>query len=93
MGLGVFLGCRWLIFYMDLTPGRHIPSLILASIFLILGCHCWFFAFLADMGSVNRTLLEDIQYRLRVASLKSNKEAIETDPNTVTLLRAYKAKR
>jgi glycosyltransferase involved in cell wall biosynthesis len=70
MGLIVFfaglpIGFRFLYFYMFGDATGHIQSLILFSILMITSFLIMFVAFLADLLSVNRHLLEDIQYRLR----------------------------
>ena len=65
-GLGVLLGLRWiLLYYLEGTVRSHVPSLILAAILLLIGVQLWIFGLVADVISVNRTLLEDIQYRGR----------------------------
>lgn len=63
--LGIAVGIRWIVlFFMD--PSRtHVPSLILASILIILGVLVIVMAVLADLISVNRKILEENQSRLR----------------------------
>ena len=63
--LGLGLGARWVFFYMGSGHAQHIPSLILAAIFIILGTQLCIFGLLADLMSVNRKLLEDIQRHIR----------------------------
>ena len=69
--LGFLLGVRWLAyFWLFPEPGRtRIPSLILAAILMLSGFQLWIFGFIADLVSVNRLLLEKIQYRIRRADL------------------------
>lgn len=67
--IGILLGIRWMIFFMG-QPAAHIPSLILAAIMIILGAQLLIFGFVADLISVNRKLLEDVQYRIRKDSSK-----------------------
>lgn len=62
--LGIVLGLRWVIFFMG-QPASHIPSLILASVFLISGLQLCVFALVADLISVNRKLLEKCQKKIR----------------------------
>ena len=63
--LGTGLGIRWIIlFFMD-TNRTHVPSLILASILIILGVLVIVMSVLADLISVNRKILEENQSRLR----------------------------
>lgn len=69
-GLGILLGIRFLVLmYLDDSSG-HIQSLILASIFIGMGFQTMIVAFIADLMSVNRKLLEDVQYRIRKIELK-----------------------
>jgi len=59
MGLGLCL--RFLYFYFISTGEGHVQSLILASIFLGMGFQTCLIAFIADLLSVNRKLLELIK--------------------------------
>ena len=62
---GLFLSVRWLYFqYMDIGGG-NIQSLILAAILYITAFLCWALGILADLLSINRTILQENQYRLR----------------------------
>ncbi|MBT3361005.1 MAG: glycosyltransferase family 2 protein [Rhodospirillales bacterium] len=74
--LGFLLGVRWLAyFWLFPEPGRtRLPSLILAAILLLSGFQLWIFGFIADLVSVNRLLLEKIQYRIRRADLDPPKD-------------------
>lgn len=63
--LGFLLGTRYLFFYFTGSGKGHIQSLILTGILLGIGFQTMLVAFLADLFSVNRRLLEDIQFRLR----------------------------
>ena len=72
MGLGVLIfsagmiiGLRFLFFYLIGKGSGHVQSLILASVLLGSGFQVILVAFLSDLLSVNRRLLEDIQYRLK----------------------------
>ncbi len=69
--LGFLLGLRWMAYWwLFPEPGRtHLPSLILAAVLLLGGFQLWILGFIADLISVNRQLLEKIQYRLRRAGL------------------------
>lgn len=68
--LGFLIGLRFLYFYIVTLDGSgHIQSLILASILLGMGFQAFALAFLADLAAVNRRLMEDIQYRLRLNQL------------------------
>ncbi|MEO1742536.1 MAG: glycosyltransferase family 2 protein, partial [Cyanobacteria bacterium J06629_9] len=73
--LGVLLGIRWLWLYFaffEQTGRSHIPSLILTAILLLMGSQLWIFGIVADVMSVNRKLLEDVQLRLRRAEIESH---------------------
>jgi len=63
--LGLFIGLKFLFFYLNGKGSGHIQSLILASVLLGGGFQVILVAFLSDLLSVNRRLLEDIQYRLK----------------------------
>lgn len=62
---GFLLGARFLYFYMNHMGSGHIQSLILSAIFILTGVQVGLIAVLADLLSVNRKLLEDIQTRLK----------------------------
>lgn len=58
---GFLLGLRFLFFYFNGDGSGHIQSLILAGILSGTGFHTMLIAFIADLLSVNRKLLEDIK--------------------------------
>jgi len=66
--LGSLIGFRWLILiFVVAEPGRtHLPSLVLAAIFILIGVQVWVLGFVADLTAANRMLLEDIRLRLRM---------------------------
>lgn len=64
-GLGFLLCLRWLFLYFTGTDRSHVPSLVLAAVLLIIGVQLWILGLVADLMSVNRKLLEDVQLRLR----------------------------
>ncbi|MCB2216839.1 glycosyltransferase family 2 protein [Desulfofustis glycolicus] len=63
--LGVLIGLRFLFHLLSGNGDGHIQSLILASVLLGAGFQVILVAFISDLLSVNRRLLEDIQYRLK----------------------------
>lgn len=65
VALGVLTGARFLFFYFSGKSDGHIQSLILTSILIGVGFQVILVAFLSDLQSVNRRLLEDIQYRMK----------------------------
>jgi glycosyltransferase involved in cell wall biosynthesis len=63
---GVLLSARWFLLYLVTETGRtHVPSLIAAAVFVILGVLFWLCALLGELIGINRRLLEDTQYQLR----------------------------
>jgi len=69
-GSGFLIGLRYLYYYFTTGGAGHIQSLILAAILLGMGFQTIMVAFLADLLSVNRKLMEEVQYRLRKSDLK-----------------------
>lgn len=69
-GFGFLIGLRYLYYYFTMGGAGHIQSLILAAILLGMGFQTIMVAFLADLLSVNRKLMEEVQYRLRKSDLK-----------------------
>ncbi|MEE2933442.1 MAG: glycosyltransferase family 2 protein [Pseudomonadota bacterium] len=63
--LGFLLGMRYLIFWLEGTTRTHTPSLILSAILLLTGMLLWMAGLIGDLQSVNRKLLEDIQFSQR----------------------------
>jgi glycosyltransferase involved in cell wall biosynthesis len=71
VGVGFFAGLRFLYYYFTSSGAGHVQSLIFASIMIGVGFQAVLVAFLADLLSVNRRLLEDIQYRLKKIEFKN----------------------
>jgi hypothetical protein len=70
---GFALGVRWLIlFFIYHTPRTHVPSLILASILIILGVIIVMLAILGDLMAVNRKILEELQYKMRKMEIEKS---------------------
>jgi glycosyltransferase involved in cell wall biosynthesis len=63
--LGALIGIRFLWYFLNGQGGGHVQSLILASIFIGIGFQTIMVAFIADLLSVNRRLLEELQYKSR----------------------------
>ena len=61
---GLLLSLRYLYFYFTGDGGGHLQSLILATILIIIGALVQVMAVFADLISINRRLLEDIQSKL-----------------------------
>jgi glycosyltransferase involved in cell wall biosynthesis len=66
-GLGFLIGLRYLYFLAVGAGAGHIQSLILAGVLLTMGFQTGLVAFLADVVSANRRLLEDIRYAQHVS--------------------------
>lgn len=62
---GLLLGIRFLGHYFVGNGAGHVQSLILASILIGGGFQVVLVAFLSDLLSVNRRLMEDLQYRIK----------------------------
>jgi glycosyltransferase involved in cell wall biosynthesis len=69
---GFLLGVRWLVLYWSGTPRSHVPSLILASLLMLIGVQLWIFGLVADLLGVNRKMLEEIQLRIRRSEYDSS---------------------
>lgn len=74
---GLFLGLRYLYFFSIGDGSGHIQSLILAAVLLIFGVQVSIIAVLSELLSINRKLLEDIQFRVKSEGLKKNTEDIK----------------
>ncbi|HEX8186403.1 MAG TPA: glycosyltransferase family 2 protein [Blastocatellia bacterium] len=72
--IGMLLGVRWLVLYLGGTPRAHVPSLILASLLMLIGVQLLVFGLVADLLGVNRKMLEDIQLRIRRFEFDSEKD-------------------
>lgn len=64
---GFLIGIRFLYFFLTQSGSGHVQSLILSAILILTGVQIGVIAILADLLSVNRKLLEDIQTRLKQA--------------------------
>jgi len=62
-GAGLLVGARYLWYMLQGSGDGHVQSLILASILLGIGFQTMITALIADLVAVNRSLLEDIEYR------------------------------
>ena len=63
--LGVILGIRFLYFFLTGDGSGHIQSVVLSGVFVAIGFQTILVAFLADLISVNRRLLEELVNRGR----------------------------
>jgi glycosyltransferase involved in cell wall biosynthesis len=63
--IGFVVGCRYLFFFFQGQTEGHIQSLIFSAIMLIVGFQIIMMGISAELISVNRQLLEDIQLRIK----------------------------
>jgi hypothetical protein len=63
--LGILLGLRFLYFYFIGTGGGHVQSVILAALLMGTGFFLSVVGLLADLISVNRKLLEKLDWRVQ----------------------------
>lgn len=68
---GFVIGLRFLWFFFTGQGDGHIQSLILASILLVMGFQTNLIAFIADLLSANRKLLEEIRFSQRISKTGS----------------------
>ena len=73
-GAGVVLGLRYIYFVFTGSGRGHIQSVILCGALLAMGFQTMLIAFMADLLSVNRKLLEDLQYRIRKKETQQSKQ-------------------
>jgi glycosyltransferase involved in cell wall biosynthesis len=69
---GVVLGLRFLYYYFFEHGIGHVQSLILAAVLMIFGFQTGLLAFIADLQSVNRRLLEELLEAKRVVQKKDH---------------------
>ena len=69
-GLGLLLGLRYLYFYFTGEGEGHIQSVILAGVLMGMGFQTGLIAFIADLLSVNRKLLEELRMEQMKATLE-----------------------
>ncbi len=69
-GLALVLRYGWL-YATGQNPAGHVQSLIVAAILIVVGAQTFLIALLADLVSINRTLLEEIKERATGSSTTS----------------------
>lgn len=76
---GVAIGVRYL-YFMAIGQGNgHIPSLILASMLIIIGVLAGVIACLGDVIAANRKLLQEIQFELRRMDYGKGHEELKSE--------------
>lgn len=63
--LGFLIGLRFLYFYINGEGSGHVQSVVLSGTLIVIGFQTALMAFMADLLSVNRKLLEDLRIRQR----------------------------
>lgn len=71
---GFGLGARFLYYFLSGRGGGMVQSLILAAVLLMMGFHTMLLAFVTDLLSVNRRLLEELQRAERARSLGETRQ-------------------
>jgi glycosyltransferase involved in cell wall biosynthesis len=61
LAAGLALVARFFWFYFGPNPAGHVQSLIVAAILIVVGAQTFLIALLADLVSINRTLLEEMR--------------------------------
>jgi glycosyltransferase involved in cell wall biosynthesis len=64
-GTGILIAMRFMWFYLNGHGTGHVQSLILASVLVGMGFQTLLIAVIADLLSVNRTLMEDVSLNLK----------------------------
>lgn len=65
-GLGLLLGLRFLYFYLTGNGSGHMQSVVLSGVLMGIGFQTGLIAFVADLLAVNRMLLENVKYKLKI---------------------------
>lgn len=76
-GLGFLIGLRFVVLFLYGYGSGHVQSLILGGILMGMGFQLILVGWLADLFSVNRMMLEEIQLMLRNRDLIKNKDEVK----------------
>ena len=79
LGLGLLLGFRFMYFYFIGDGSGHMQSVILSGVLIGMGFQTALIAFIADLLSVNRKLLEGVQYQLSRVGMSSQEPKRENE--------------
>lgn len=85
-GTGCLIGLRYLWLDAIGEGGGHVQSLILGALLLGMGFQTMLVAFLADLLSANRTLIEDVRFKVAAAN-----DAVASTPPRKPLISAASA--
>lgn len=72
--LGLFIGCRFLIYYLLGHGQGKIQSLILAAVLILIGVQAFIVGLVADLVSANRRLIEECLLRIKRLELASDQK-------------------
>ena len=72
--IGLVLGLRFLYYYLTGSGSGHLQSLILMSVLLGMGFQTILIAFVADLFSANRKILEEIRYFQTATDKQRNRQ-------------------
>ncbi len=75
--IGMIPAVRFLFFYWNGDGGGHLQSLMLSVLFISIGFQTALIGLLADLIGSNRSLLEDILFRIRRIELRDDSSPIE----------------
>jgi hypothetical protein len=79
-GAGVLGAVRFVSYYFEGAASKHLGSLIVSAVLLIVGFQVILIGLLADVISGNRKLLEDLLYRVRTLELPPREPDRERPP-------------
>lgn len=68
--LGVLLGIRFLVFFLNGVGNGNVQSLILCSMLILISVMVWVVGLLADVMAANRKILQEIQQKVRELDYK-----------------------
>ncbi len=90
--LGLAIGGRFVAYFASGHGNGHVQSLILAAVLLIVGFLIFLLAIIADLLSVNRRLLEELQQKERRRAM-AEKSAKHAAPGSVTQVSSLERER
>jgi glycosyltransferase involved in cell wall biosynthesis len=81
LAAGFVLVLRFFYYYFfGANPAGHVQSLVLAGVLIVVGAQTFLIALLADLVSINRTLLEMLSKRDRSGALSTTSREVSTSP-------------
>lgn len=83
IGVGVAIGMRFLLYYMQGQGSGRVQSLILACTLIIIGFLTFVIGLLADVLAANRRILEETQYHVRRVEYEKGKSSFSLGDDNV----------